>query len=169
MSIRMNKTLLFILPAIILFNRAVAQQAERPVEFANGKFSTKANINNNNFSKESLKVTVYNNEYYVLLQFNELPSLKQRAELKKAGISLGSYMPGNAYYATINGNFDFAKAKGFNVASINAIPAAYKIDQQLKTFTKASDTSKSQLFAVSFFETVNRQTVVRAIQELGGI
>lgn len=165
----MNKTLLFILPAILLFNRAAAQQEEKPVEFANGKFSTNANINNNKFSKESLKAAVYNNDYYVLLQFNELPSLKQRAELKKAGIRLGGYMPGNAYYATISGNFDFAKAKGFNVASINAIPAAYKIDQQLKIFTRASDTSKSQLFAVSFFETVNRQTVVDAIRQAGGI
>lgn len=165
----MNKTLLFILPAILLLSSVAAQQKEMPVQFANGEFRTKANINNNNFSRESLKSAIVNSEYYVLLQFNDVPTLKQRTEIRRAGVKLGGYIPGNAYYATISSSFDFGKAKGLNIASINAIPAEYKIDERLKTFTKASDTSKAQVFAVSFFETAERQKVIQAIQEAGGI
>lgn len=165
----MNKILLLILPASLWFSLAFSQQKEIPVQFANGDFITHSNVNNNSFSKAAVEAAAFNNEYYVLLQFNTLPTVAQRSQLRKAGISLGGYIPGNAYYAVINKNFDFSKAKLLNIASANTIPAVYKIDKQLVTFTKASDTSKSQVFAVTFFETADRNKVTEALQQAGGI
>ncbi|HFA48437.1 MAG TPA: T9SS type A sorting domain-containing protein, partial [Bacteroidetes bacterium] len=65
--------------------------------------------------------------YYRLLQFYELPSERQLAEIAKNGIQLLEYIPHNTYLAAIPVEFEIEKFKQLNVRSIQPIP------QKLKT------------------------------------
>ena len=78
-----------------------AQNNDVPVRFAAGDFTTGNNIQRQSFQKENLQASVFNNDYYVMVQFSKLPSIQAQQNLRNAGVSLETYLPGNAYFATI--------------------------------------------------------------------
>ncbi|NIJ51286.1 S8 family serine peptidase [Dyadobacter arcticus] len=60
---------------------------------------------------------------FVLIQFEEIPSEAEKADLKNEGIELLEYIPNNAYTATIKGNSTFnalARAKGRSIIELSA-------------------------------------------------
>ena len=83
----------------------IAQEA-KPVQFANGNFKTNSNIANGLFKNEDIRNARYNDVYYVLVQFSQLPSAATKQRLEQEGILLDAYLPGNAYLAIIKIIFD---------------------------------------------------------------
>ena len=163
-----------IVPCILLFFiqlaffTGVAQEA-KPVQFANGNFKTNTNIANGLFKNEDIRLARYNDVYYVLVQFNSLPSAATKQHLQQEGISLEGYLPGNAYLATIKNNFDFRKAKSFQLSAINSVPSFYKIDQKLIEFKEPADKEQTYKMAVTFYQSVDKKMVSAALQQLGAI
>lgn len=146
-----------------------AQQKETPVRFANGDFVTHNNISSSSFKKQEIDAAAFGDSYYVLVQFAELPSASVRSTLKKSGIVLNSFLPGNAYLAVIKNSFDFSRAKALNIVAVNTIPAMYKIDSRLLNFKKSADREEVQVFAVSYFESADKQSVRAALQAAGAV
>ncbi|MEI9934143.1 MAG: hypothetical protein WDM71_04690 [Ferruginibacter sp.] len=107
-----------------------AQKKEEVVHFMHGSFKTSNNISKQKFRKEQLRTAVYGDKYFVLVQFSSIPTKKQQLLLKAAGIELNSYLPGNAYLASIKNKFDFSIANKFNISSIDSIPSNYKLIRQ---------------------------------------
>ncbi len=167
----MNKTIqfTFLLFSLFWFSPAQAQHKEVPVHFANGDFITHNNISGNTFKKEELSTAVFEDAYYVLVQFAEIPSGVTRDNLKKAGIELNSFLPGNAYLAVIKRSFDFNKAQLFKISSVNIIPAIYKIDSRLLNYQPSKDRLESQVFAVSYFESADKAKVKAALVNAGAV
>ena len=85
-----------------------AQNENIPVRFAAGNFITGNNVQNQNFQKQDLQASLFNNDYYLLVQFSVLPSLQVQKNLRAAGLYLETYLPGNAYLAGIKSAFDFS-------------------------------------------------------------
>ncbi len=144
---------------------AGAQNTDIPVRFANGNFITGNNVQKQLFQKENLQASFFNNNYYVLLQFAQLPSPAVQQQLKAAGCSLHEYIPGNAYLATIKSSFDFSQAAAFGISSINTLPALYKKDPALAGSQPAS--SSQQLMAVNYYDDADPAAVREALINTG--
>ncbi len=144
---------------------ATAQNTDIPVRFAAGNFITGNNIQKQNFQKQNLQASLFNNNFYVLVQFSKLPSLQVQKNLRNAGCDLQSYIPGNAYLATIKNDFNFSLADQFGIISINIIPELYKKDKALAD----NKGSANELIAVSYYPSANRTDVITALQKIGVI
>ncbi|MEN9569261.1 MAG: hypothetical protein RL172_492 [Bacteroidota bacterium] len=165
----MQKTILYIFYTVIL-HLSLPALAQEPgvVKFANGHFNTGSNISNQQFNQQQLQPALYQNRYYVLVQFNSLPNKFTRQQLQKAGIELGDYFPGNAFLAAIPADFNFKLASQYHINAINLLPALYKTDRRLQQLS-VTDSSKDKAFAVCFFATLPRQQVQQALQQAGAV
>ena len=148
---------------------ATAQQTDQPVRFINGNFITGSNISKQHFSATDLQPALFNERYFVLVQFTELPGAAQKEILKQSGIELGNYLPGNAYMATIGSNVDFSSLQALKISSVNTIPTFYKIDQKLLNYQPVNAKTGEHLFAVSYFSSVRREMVQQELQKAGAI
>ncbi len=148
---------------------ATAQNTDIPVRFAAGNFITGNNIQKQNFQKENLQPSFFNNNFYVLVQFSKLPSLQVQTTLRNAGCLLQTYLPGNAYLATIKNSFDFAKAAEFEIVSINNIPLLYKKDIAFANFQQSANKEDQKLIAVSYYASVNKADVVAELERAGAL
>lgn len=148
---------------------ATAQQKEKPVQFANGDLITGSNISNASFKKEDISTALAGTDYYLLVQFTEIPTPANRQKLKAAGITLGTYLPGNAYLSSIKNNFDFTKARSFNISSINSIPPFYKIHSRLLTYQPGYDKEQTEAVAVTYFEQAGKTMVLEDLRKTGAI
>ena len=159
------------LTAFIFFlsPRLFAQQPAPAVGFSNGNFITGNNIRNRVFRVADIAAARFENKYYVLVQFDELPGESGQQNLKRAGIELQTYLPGKAYLATISDDFNFSQARQFGVISINNVPAFYKIDAELSGGESLSNKENERQIAVSFYPSVNKASAARELQSAGAI
>lgn len=156
-------SLLFFIPFVFSYITITAQNNGMPVCFAGGNFITGNNIQRQNFQIQDLQSSLFNNDYYVLVQFSALPSPQSAAALKNAGLQLETYFPGNAYLSSMSKSFDLSLAAKYNIVAINNLPAFYKIDPAL--LNKGAD----DLFAVSYYPTLNKQDVIDQLQKTGAV
>ena len=160
----MKKRYLFFFFALLNNLTAFAQNTDLPVRFAAGNFITGNNVQRQVFQKDILQASFFDDNYFVLVQFSELPSPRVKQELKNTGMELGNYIPGNAYFSTIKKNFDFSLAAGFSIVSINNVPAFYKIDKALLSYRTGD-----KLFAVSYYSSLNKSFVIQELQKAGAV
>ncbi len=159
----------FLVILLLGYVNLTAQNSNIPVRFAAGNFITGNNIQKQSFQKEYLEASFFNNSYYVLVQFSRLPSLQLQKELRTAGLDLETYLPGNAYQATIKNSFNFSQANESGIISINNIPVLYKIDKAFAAYPQSNNKEDEKLMAVSYFTSVNRSVVIVALQNTGAI
>ena len=138
-----------------------------PVRFAAGNFITGNNIQKQNFQKENLQASFFNNNFYVLVQFSKLPSLPVQHNLRNAGCNLHTYLPGNAYLATIKSSFDFLQAGVFDISSINNIPLLYKKDIAFADFQQSASKEDQKIIAVNFYPSLGKTEVVAELIKIG--
>ena len=156
--------LLFLIANMLLGHHFVsAQNSDLPVRFKTGDFITGNNIQRQSFQKDNLQASLFNDDYFVLIQFSKLPSSEMRQRLKNAGLELENYIPGNAYLATIKKNFDFSLAAENAIASINVLPPFYKIDRDVLSYRGKSD----KVIAISYFASVSRALVMQELKKTG--
>jgi len=149
--------------------KATAQNADVPVRFTAGNFITGNNIQKQSFQKENLQASFFNGSYFVLIQFSKLPSLQVQKNLRNAGCDLQTYLPGNAYLATIKNSFDFAQAANFDIVSINNIPPLYKKDIAFRNFEQAANKENQKLMAISYYTSANKSDVIAALETAGAL
>lgn len=140
---------------------------ETPVRFAAGNFITGNNIANRQFKIDSLQLALYKDEYYVLLQFSKLPTVSEKKELTNVGIQLGSWYPGNAYFAAVKKSFDFSSALNYSIVSINQLPSFYKIDTRALAFK--NDGRGEKVFAVNYFPSLDKNLLKEELQKAGAV
>jgi len=157
--------------SILLFSyvHVTAQNTDIPVRFAAGNFITGNNIQKQSFQKEDLQAAAFRNDYYVLVQFSKTPSAQVQKDLRNAGLSLETYIPGNAYLSTIKNTFNFSQAGQFQIISINRVPAFYKIDRSLSGYSGSNNKEDTKLIAVSYYTSVNKADVIGELQKVGAV
>ncbi len=162
--------LLFFLTFLLLNHLTlIAQNADLPVRFSTGNFITGNNIQRQNFQKDNLQSSLFDENYFLLVQFSALPSPETKQALKNAGLELGAYIPGNAYLSTIKKGFDFSQVDKHAIISINHIPAFYKIDRSLLSYRETNNKDLPKVFAVSYYASVNRSVVIQELEKTGAV
>jgi len=162
----MKKRYLFFL-LILLFTgllQTMGQGLNKPVRFANGDLITGDNISRQNFTPPGINASLFAGNYFVLIQFVRLPGEATKKNLRAAGIELHGYLSSNAYLATVKSSFDFSKAAGFTINSINNLPTLYKLDVALAA---KNNISPDKTIAVAFYSSLSRSFVENELQKLG--
>ena len=167
MTKNMYKKLCIILTLFVSINGTYGQQNNAPIQFLKGNYFTDNNVANSTFTKATLTNSLYNSQYFVLIQFTQLPNKNTQLQMAAAGIVLYNYLPGNAYTAVIQSSFNFLLAKQFYINAISPIPVFYKLDKNIEytNFKKEEE----QLIAVHYFSVINKQIITQALLQAGAI
>jgi len=75
--------------------------------------------------------TFYQNQFFKVIQFNEIPDKAKRAALKNNGVILLDYIPHHAYFASFSHNFNVEELKEKGIRSIVDVAVDYKLSPQL--------------------------------------
>ncbi len=111
---RAASLLLLLLPAI-----AFAQTTpDYTIQLKSGKFIPEKNAATVAKNADVFTKSLFNNKYYVVIQFTELPSQSAKDQLKTAGITLIDYLPGYAYTAAVDAGVNMATFKNNNIRSV---------------------------------------------------
>ena len=165
MTKNMHTRLFIFFILTVFFYNAYSQQNYRPIQFFNGNYIADNNIDKNTFTTASIEASLFNNQYFVLIQFGQLPNKNTQKQLAAAGIVLQHYLPGNGYTAVIQSNFNFLLAKQFYINAINVIPTFYKIDKNIAG--TIIDKQQQQLMAVHYFSIIDKQQIEQALLQTG--
>lgn len=119
-----------------------------------------------NVSTES----VYNDQFFKIIQFNEIPNEEAKASLMNAGVTLLDYLPNNAYFASFSTDFDAGEIMNIGVRSIVDVTNDYKLapilyDESYPDHAILEDGSISLL--VSYYPNLNPDQAVNALMSEG--
>ncbi|UAY51789.1 S8 family serine peptidase [Ferruginibacter albus] len=152
----------------LVCTRSFAQEI-KPVHFSNGNYKIEKNISSKIFKKEKIKTALYDDKYFVLLQFASIPTVTEIEQLKTAGIELSDYLPANSYFASIRNDFDFLQAQKLNIIAVGVIPSAYKIDADLTSYQPSYNKEDFKCIAVNFISSIDRKTAEAELEKLGAV
>lgn len=95
----------------------------RNSEFKNIDSKTKNRVSATEFSKV---------DKYFIIQFNTIPTSKERKDLYSSGIELLDYIPNNAYIAKkLSSKVKFVSKSGFAIVRLEKFKADYKLDYRI--------------------------------------
>lgn len=121
----MKKT---IYPIIILVFSFFMSFSQKEVRIGNYRFIPEQNANRLANSKSGLDASsLFENQYYVLVQLKEIPTAKERSSLKAKGVFLHDYLGANAYFATFDKGNLSEQLKGSKITSIIPVRAEWKL------------------------------------------
>jgi hypothetical protein len=166
----MKKRYLFFFSAYLFVNSiaVLAQQVPVPIHFKNGSITPAVYNKPGGYDAADLQRSAFGSHYYVLLQFDKLPSAQKKQDLQKAGLTLGDYIPSNTYLATIDNNFDLSSFAANGVSAVVSLPAYYKIDPAIVSY-KPSASKESKLIAVGLYPNMNKAMAEEEMRSLGAM
>ena len=106
-------------------------QEKQLLKLKSGTFEISGNVNEFVSTPDFNENELINNNYYRIVQFNEIPSIDLKKQLSEGGIKLMGYLPSKAYYAEINANAELSLLLSSEVASVITIEKSYKLSTQL--------------------------------------
>lgn len=124
----MHKLHLLILFVTGLFIQQLAAQQDYNIYFARGTAPVPEMYTPENISTDLLGSSIFQEHYYVTLQFYDIPTAAERSQLEALGIELLGYIPNYAYLAKISQNFNL---NALSVRAIFVIKPEYKLSAAL--------------------------------------
>ena len=123
-------------------------------------------LTNFNGSTES----IYDNQFFKIIQFNEIPDEAAKAILKNAGVTLLDYIPNNAYFASFASDFSAEELMDKGIRSILDVDTDYKLapilyEGNYPDHAILEDGSISLL--VSYYSNLNSDKIVNALSGKG--
>ncbi|MFI5152189.1 MAG: S8 family serine peptidase [Chitinophagales bacterium] len=150
----------------LFWNGLVAQKLPDQIFLKNGRAATDINLLRKKISAKSLQSIRFQNKYYVLLQFDELPAEVEKKILANRGVHLFDYLHANAFTAEIGDSSFFHEVSNFRVIGLYAQTPDSKISQRIfPGFLESSE--KNDLIAVSFFGTLDKSAVAAELVRAG--
>lgn len=120
-----------ILSLFIFLTFSVNAQSNKMLQLKSGNFTLENNIKSFVENPIIESSELINNNYYRIIQFSEIPSVSQKNELKEKGVDLLSYLPENAFYASINKNADLQVLEFVNAISVVKVRSQLKLSKVL--------------------------------------
>ncbi len=159
----------YILALTMMLSASVFAQHE--VSIGKHKFTPPTNVKQLINSKSGLdKTTLANGRNYVLIQFDKLPTAKERKYLQKKGVILNDYLGGNAYFASLSeGNLSAQLSKS-TIRSVIPVKTEWKINSRIanNNIPDYADAGNGWIKTiVSFSSTVERVFVEKELNANG--
>ncbi|WP_082472425.1 S8 family serine peptidase [Flavobacterium sp. Leaf82] len=106
------------------------EPADFTISLNGNKIETSANFSKQFKEKKATSKQITKTEY-TLLQFTKIPSVEEQQKLKAQGITLLSYLSGNAYYAAIAPEFYSKSSVSDNIRTTITVDPKYKLDPMI--------------------------------------
>lgn len=101
------------------------------VLFKSGNFLPEKNINSLQKEDALFQKSKFDQQYFVVLQFNQLPTEEAKKELQKAGIELVEYIPNLSFTAVLKGDFELQILQQHHIRSVFQMNNAQKAAVEL--------------------------------------
>lgn len=115
--------------AIFLFVTSVNSQVK--VYLRTGEFVNYTPEKNPNTHSSEFTENLFDSQYFLWLQFNQLPTEEKKAQLLQTGVRIYDYLPNNTFIASFPSSYNFALLKQYDVYAVTKPLAAAKIDASL--------------------------------------
>lgn len=132
------------------------------IHFKNGDWTPVRDADSFFRNREKFEPAAFENQYYLIVQFERTPTIGQRDQLAKIGAQLVQYLGGNAYYAAFPATLTAADLSGLHAQSISLIPADSKLHPDLKQ----SSAEKTKVTA-RFLGNHSAETIANVLKEKG--
>ena len=153
-----------------VFSMSLLAQMTRPVLFVSGKHTPVKTAQLNDASFDFNTKEINRGSCFRLLQFEEIPTEKDKVELQKNGIELLNYIPYNAYFSKVATNVNASAINAFHILSVEKIDVRFKLTNVLlnKTYPHWTlfGTSKIELNA-TFFKGVTIDQIKAELSSCG--
>ncbi|PIE85923.1 MAG: hypothetical protein CSA05_03325 [Bacteroidia bacterium] len=155
----------------IVFCGISLQSQHLPKEYQIQYFDTIVELPSNAgfFSRRthSFKSSLYNKQYYVIIQFYELPNKITMERLDKLGIDLLKYIPNMAFIASFPKNKIRKKLKKIKIRSLYSIPPEIKIHHSLKSGVFSSSSGKDTIVDVNihFYKGLDEEVLKNELRD----
>ncbi len=141
-----------------LFALSSVYSQKHKIQFKNGDFTPEINIDKLDKDSDPFKKALYKDNYYLFVQFEEMPSLERQEELRKEGVELLSYIPNHSYWIKM-------KKKTFknNSSWKKGIRHISNLDSKYKYPATVEDLGERFLAYVVFQESINETDAKKAL------
>ncbi|HTQ64546.1 MAG TPA: S8 family serine peptidase [Puia sp.] len=150
-----------------LFSTILAQKPPRLIRFKTGNISSEKNLLGKRISNLALKDISYKKKYYLILQFDQLPSGREKNQLSNMGVRLYDYLPGNAFLAEMADSTAFQSLKTYHATAAYGLPSKLKISSKIFQQSGHADTQQRSFIAVTFFGNIDKTTVSNELRQSG--
>ena len=136
-----------------------------------GKFIPQENVTNLSKGSDIFKKSLFNDKYYVVIQFRSLPTEALKDQLKKLGVELLDYIPNNAYTASVNQTTDVTMFSNFSIRSVFYMTSVQKADAALLLNSTPAHALKINGFAdvdIILYEDLSADRISTHLSVLGG-
>ena len=144
----------------------MAQKPTSPPHFKNGFLDKNKNLLQKKIQGSALLRSRFNQKYFLIIQFENLPDLNARQELASHGIKLFDYLPANAFLAELSDSSQIKDLKSLHVTGAYSLPTNLKIENRILQNASQSQSDVNAI-AVNFFGSIDRSQVVETLQHLG--
>jgi len=120
--------------AVVITTSSFAQVSKENynVQLKSANFTPSEALSDFTEQPEKLQDILFQDEYYVVLQFKNLPDRHIRNQLANTGIRLLAYLGANAYQATVSWDITAQKMATANLRAWAKMPVQSKVDASLR-------------------------------------
>src|SRR5262245_49631544 len=111
-------TLVINLLCVSFFSFSFGQESDYNILLHSGSFLPAENKNSLDKSSELFQKSQFADKYYIVVQFNNLPTESEKIQLKALGITLIDYIPNLAYTASVDRQFSISQLQQFDIRSV---------------------------------------------------
>lgn len=159
--------LLFLLLPAIAFAQTITDYT---IELKAGKFIPEKNAATVAKNADVFTKSLFNNKYYVLIQFTEIPSQLIKDQLKAAGITLIDCLPGYAYTAAVDAGVNMTTFKSNNIRSVFQLNSTQKTVPEILSNKAPAHAIKTAGYAevdIIVYETLKADIIRPSLAALG--
>lgn len=145
-------------------SQLLAQQ-EYHLQFQDGSSYIEAD----QFELRPVPQEIINNRFYRILQFEKIPNKEEIQLLSSKGVELLSYIPNNAYVASLDKNVDESLKNLVELRFITTIPKNAKLRNgaHFLIVPDWSQTSSEYHFIIKYYKDLRAETIKSSLIELG--
>lgn len=118
------------LAALLLFQPCFAQQSDKLL-LRTGNIELKENASSFARNHSPKNSEIHNGFYYLLIQFQEIPTQAQRQDIDRLGVLLLDYIPNNAYVAAIPAGLDLQQLANRGVRNFTRMDHRFKLSPEI--------------------------------------
>ena len=148
--------------------------AQQVIKLGSGNLTLEDNVG---VRGRALPMSAANHAQLMVLRFDNLPTAKQKAELRRQGIELHSYISHNLYYATVKGNpaevLPATRTRGAmpGVRQANVVDPLWKINPEVSSgripeWAQGSRASEARM-VVEFFKGMDAKLAAKQLADNG--
>ncbi len=148
------------------------KNSDYTIQLKFGTFIPEQNINS--LTKENIVFSnsLFENKYYLILQFNQLPTDSEKLKLQQAGIVLIDYIPNLCFTASIDHTFNLNALNQNNVRSVFQLSSVQKTIPDVLNGTLPAHSVKQFGYAdvtIITYEKININKIEAVIQNTGSL